>query len=145
MAFYSELVAHLDDFCIFHWLFVLIIPRERRVQQCTIFWLWIKQMNWAAVKQGVSTKRSEEKSWIGKKDNHGKDGRSSHTHRRNIVVSQQSKVVDRLISLLTIGLIWQESWFKKNWHEMKYLFNTKLKHIICNWLKNSLPPKPPAP
>ena len=49
-------------------------------------------MNWAAVKQGVSTKRSEEKSWIGKKDNHGKDGRSSHTDEI------LSKVVDRLIS-----------------------------------------------
>ena len=35
-----QLIAHLDDLCIYHWLFVLIIslsiiPTERRVQQCT--------------------------------------------------------------------------------------------------------------
>ena len=35
-AFLSQLIAHLDDLCIYHWLFVLIIPTERWVQQCTI-------------------------------------------------------------------------------------------------------------
>ena len=29
------LIAHLDDLCIYYCLFVLIIPTERRVQQCT--------------------------------------------------------------------------------------------------------------
>ena len=36
MACTHLLIAHIDDLCIYHWLFVLIIiPTERRVQQCT--------------------------------------------------------------------------------------------------------------
>ena len=90
------LIAHLDDLCIFHWLFVLIIPTERRVQQCTTFCLALDQTN--ELGGGEARSLDKEKSWIGKKDNHGKDGRSSHTHRRNIIVNQQFKIVDRLIS-----------------------------------------------
>ena len=94
----AELIAHLDDLCVFHWLFVLIIPTETRVQQCTIFWLALDQTNELGGGEARSLDKEVGREELDRQERQSWKRWKIFPHRRNIIVSQQPKVVDRLIS-----------------------------------------------